>query len=78
MLAFFFFFKQKTAYEIYQCDWSSDVCSSDLFRGQAVARALKRLLDSPRVAHHCQTAARRLAADGDTLARASDLIEGLG
>ena len=22
--------KQKTAYEIYQCDWSSDVCSSDL------------------------------------------------
>ena len=25
----FFFFKQKTAYEIYQCDWSSDVCSSD-------------------------------------------------
>ena len=29
---FFFFFKQKTAYEIYQCDWSSDVCSSDLER----------------------------------------------
>ena len=27
----FFFFKQKTAYEIYQCDWSSDVCSSDLW-----------------------------------------------
>ena len=30
----FFFFKQKTAYEIYQCDWSSDVCSSDLHRLQ--------------------------------------------
>ena len=30
MLFVFFFFKQKTAYEIYQCDWSSDVCSSDL------------------------------------------------
>ena len=30
MVDFFFFFKQKTAYEIYQCDWSSDVCSSDL------------------------------------------------
>ena len=28
----FFFFKQKTAYEIKECDWSSDVCSSDLFR----------------------------------------------
>ena len=25
-----FFFKQKTAYEILTCDWSSDVCSSDL------------------------------------------------
>ena len=26
-----FFFKQKTAYEIKECDWSSDVCSSDLY-----------------------------------------------
>src|SRR5213075_2609304 len=26
----FFFFKQKTAYEITRRDWSSDVCSSDL------------------------------------------------
>ena len=26
----FFFFKQKTAYEFLLCDWSSDVCSSDL------------------------------------------------
>ena len=26
----FFFFKQNTAYEILTCDWSSDVCSSDL------------------------------------------------
>ena len=30
MIKFFFFFKQKTAYEIKECDWSSDVCSSDL------------------------------------------------
>src|SRR3546814_5872254 len=28
----FFFFKQKTAYEMRISDWSSDVCSSDLFR----------------------------------------------
>ena len=26
----FFFFKQKTSYEIGTGDWSSDVCSSDL------------------------------------------------
>src|SRR3546814_12509990 len=30
---FFFFFKQKTAYEMRISDWSSDVCSSDLFHG---------------------------------------------
>src|SRR3546814_16095183 len=30
MIAFFFFFKQKTAYEMRISDWSSDVCSSDL------------------------------------------------
>src|SRR3546814_1244260 len=30
MILFFFFFKQKTAYEMRISDWSSDVCSSDL------------------------------------------------
>ena len=30
LLNFFFFFKQKTAYEMCGRDWSSDVCSSDL------------------------------------------------
>src|SRR3546814_7786642 len=29
-LVLFFFFKQKTAYEMRISDWSSDVCSSDL------------------------------------------------
>src|SRR3546814_9631021 len=29
-LCIFFFFKQKTAYEMRISDWSSDVCSSDL------------------------------------------------
>src|SRR3546814_5074579 len=33
----FFFFKQKTAYEMRISDWSSDVCSSDLYvSGNAV------------------------------------------
>src|SRR3546814_5557748 len=31
LLLIFFFFKQKTAYEMRISDWSSDVCSSDLF-----------------------------------------------
>src|SRR3546814_11139108 len=30
LLFIFFFFKQKTAYEMRISDWSSDVCSSDL------------------------------------------------
>src|SRR3546814_8329394 len=34
----FFFFKQKTAYELRISDWSSDVCSSDL-AGDAATRA---------------------------------------
>src|SRR3546814_5521958 len=36
----FFFFKQKTAYEMRISDWSSDVCSSDL----VPANHLQRLL----------------------------------
>src|SRR3546814_12397890 len=32
----FFFFKQKTAYDMRISDWSSDVCSSDLIHGCAV------------------------------------------
>src|SRR3546814_9727620 len=31
----FFFFKQKTAYEMRISDWSSDVCSSDLHAARA-------------------------------------------
>src|SRR5213594_5004570 len=36
---FFFFFKQKTAYDISVRDWSSDVCSSDL-NGEQSLRAV--------------------------------------
>src|SRR3546814_838263 len=47
----FFFFKQKTAYEVRFIDWSSDVCSSDLCasrrRRPPPARA------SPRAAEVC-------------------------
>src|SRR3546814_1134272 len=39
----FFFFKQKTAYEMRISDWSSDVCSSDL---------VKRVLWGPVTTEH--------------------------
>src|SRR3546814_10100157 len=41
----FFFFKQKTAYEMRISDWSSDVCSSDLIdemRQNGSARAARQ------------------------------------
>src|SRR3546814_7569519 len=41
----FFFFKQKTAYELRISDWSSDVCSSDLAR-QASVEDLDRVYGS--------------------------------
>src|SRR3546814_4409739 len=45
----FFFFKQKTAYEMRISDWSSDVCSSDLFAAVAATSptAAPSLLSSP-------------------------------
>src|SRR3546814_15313666 len=39
LLLVFFFFKQKTAYEMRISDWSSDVCSSDLDATSALDRA---------------------------------------
>src|SRR3546814_5561603 len=38
MYVIFFFFKQKTAYEMRISDWSSDVCSSDLEAEPVVIR----------------------------------------
>src|SRR3546814_10730889 len=43
LLCSFFFFKQKTAYEMRISDWSSDVCSSDL----ALAWRLKCIRAKP-------------------------------
>src|SRR3546814_2121279 len=56
-LCLFFFFKQKTAYEMRISDWSSDVCSSDLplneLRRKIKARDIDNLmpLDANLVPH---------------------------
>src|SRR3546814_11697503 len=42
----FFFFRQKTAYEMRISDWSSDVCSSDLHRGKRSPRCIAWLARS--------------------------------
>src|SRR3546814_14534665 len=47
-MLFFFFFKQKTAYELRISDWSSDVCSSDLLRRSRTSRSVGvRRFDDP-------------------------------
>src|SRR3546814_5196679 len=43
LLCLCLFFKQKTAYERRISDWSSDVCSSDLYKDAAV-EGIRRLL----------------------------------
>src|SRR3546814_20712999 len=54
MLCCFFFFKQKTAYELRISDWSSDVCSSDLLAvpagGAGDAAAADEVFDVAHVA----------------------------
>src|SRR3546814_19850387 len=55
----FFFFKQKTAYDMRISDWSSDVCSSDLHKVRSGCR------------WGCGTASRRAASNiGSRSARA--------
>src|SRR3546814_2302091 len=43
---FFFFFKQKTAYEMRISDWSSDVCSSDLIVRRALQSPLRQIAEN--------------------------------
>src|SRR3546814_3515210 len=52
----FFFFKQKTTYEMRISDWSSDVCSSDLHREAVVAGK-----DNPRMTKSLSRRLRGLA-----------------
>src|SRR3546814_3037599 len=58
----FFFFKQKTAYEMRISDWSSDVCSSDLG-----AAGLSHASRPGRTARHHPLAACAAAGPGQAL-----------
>src|SRR3546814_1883365 len=72
----FFFFKQKTAYEMRISDWSSDVCSSDLppdgvhdTTGHAVRRFLLRARRQPPAG--CRAGGERSFGGGLQIGRAS-------
>src|SRR3546814_16369387 len=70
----FFFFKQKTAYEMRISDWSSDVCSSDLraqdFLRRGCGACVPALLAEHRE-HRCRSPWR--GAPGETLLSARPL-----
>src|SRR3546814_4373191 len=63
----FFFFKQKTAYEMRISDWSSDVCSSDLGRsanrGSCAVLQSRRCIGAEKVAKECVEVGRPRALD---------------
>src|SRR3546814_6329810 len=67
----FFFFKQKTAYEMRISDWSSDVCSSDLLVGPdgagktTLMRIMTGLLEPN--AGHVTVAGFDVVADNDAI-----------
>src|SRR3546814_2941145 len=61
----FFFFKQKTAYEVRISDWSSDVCASDLARLQVGVR-LTLLAQATLQGARMQTQASRDLLDAET------------
>src|SRR3546814_20281278 len=63
---FFFFFKQKTAYEMRISDWSSDVCSSDLTltkKLRSEVRQLRRYGGRPTLVLCGSAAIERLEAE---------------
>src|SRR3546814_1611898 len=63
----FFFFKQKTAYEMRISDWSSDVCSSDL---TLIVRSVEDSIARG-------TVALRKASDSRNAAQATTLLEAI-
>src|SRR3546814_2773703 len=74
-LVIFFFFKQKTAYEMRISDWSSDVCSSDLRQGRCGDAVLDDQRDR-RVRHALigQRSALFLGAAGGNRIRHQDYL----
>src|SRR3546814_4105465 len=65
----FFFFKQKTAYEMRISDWSSDVCSSDLLYPPRVEVDISDLADQMTIIADGSIIMQRALADPTILER---------
>src|SRR3546814_5185872 len=57
----FFFFKQKTAYEMRISDWSSDVCSSDLGCGRETWPWIDEMLERLELSDKANVSMRALS-----------------
>src|SRR3546814_5252165 len=66
----FFFFKQKTAYDMRISDWSSDVCSSDL-SSRSANRGISLLPQIAFTAGQPTQTSRRRCFDAQTMPRAA-------
>src|SRR5947207_8812059 len=67
---FFFFFSSRRRHTRSLCDWSSDVCSSDLEAGAGVARAVRKFFPHPGT---CSVYAGKGHNGGDALVAAEHL-----
>src|SRR3546814_10559920 len=81
MIYCFFFFKQKTAYEMRISDWSSDVCSSDLDPEKTVREAVEEgvgdILQAQARLDEVYAAYAEEGADFDKLAKEQERLEAI-
>src|SRR3546814_20126646 len=75
-MLFFFFFKQKTAYEMRISDWSSDVCSSDLL-GTSAHSELARMAGAELAPSGCIVVDEHQQTTISGMFAAGDMVEGL-
>src|SRR5688572_32017729 len=73
-IAFFFFFSSRRRHTRFDCDWSSDVCSSDL-EHMALTRA-RPIAGDPSLIGHVEMSLRRiLTAQRDPAKLRTDVLD---
>src|SRR3546814_3509780 len=77
LIVCFFFFKQKTAYEMSISDWSSDVCSSDLL-WEMCASLAEGLTTGPALGYQGSVTSTKLKVSGIDVFSAGDFSGGDG
>src|SRR3546814_8426887 len=76
-MTLFFFFKQKTAYEMRISDWSLDVCSSDLFYSVAITNNRQQADTGTKMIHIGKNTRSRIVSKGIAAGRSDNTYRGL-